>query len=278
MASHRLIGWIFWDPVGIERYAALGVPNGAGYYIVTRAAPLASAGHRVVTAAFGSIHAGFVELCLGLALQHTTFEAAYDARNEAVAIGLRAYVPELLDELGSMAPALWAAADSLPLSGRVLYAAHVGWPRREEDPALSAWLALNCIREWRADTHWAVLAAEDISGVQAGLLHDAFLGYPGDWIPRSRGADDAALALALEGLAARGLVTDGRVNEAGLALRQQIEDRTDDLSTKAGRHLGADATQRFVDLVMPVGGRLMDRIDQTAGPNWMPAARDSRRG
>ena len=25
--SHRLIGWIFWDPTGIAAYEALGVPN-----------------------------------------------------------------------------------------------------------------------------------------------------------------------------------------------------------------------------------------------------------
>ena len=35
--SHRLIGWIYWDPTAIANYAALGVPNGFGYYIATRA-------------------------------------------------------------------------------------------------------------------------------------------------------------------------------------------------------------------------------------------------
>ena len=34
--SHRLVGWIFWDPTGIANYAALGVPDGMGYYIATR--------------------------------------------------------------------------------------------------------------------------------------------------------------------------------------------------------------------------------------------------
>ena len=28
--SHRLIGWIYWDPEAIENYAALGVPDGIG--------------------------------------------------------------------------------------------------------------------------------------------------------------------------------------------------------------------------------------------------------
>jgi hypothetical protein len=35
-ASHRLIGWIYWDPRAIELYTALGVPNGLGYYAASR--------------------------------------------------------------------------------------------------------------------------------------------------------------------------------------------------------------------------------------------------
>ena len=50
LASHRLIGWIYWDPDAITRFTALGVPNGLGYYITTRSAPLASVGNNAVTA------------------------------------------------------------------------------------------------------------------------------------------------------------------------------------------------------------------------------------
>ena len=50
LASHRLIGWIYWDPDAIARFTALGVPNGLGYYITTRSAPLASVGNNAVTA------------------------------------------------------------------------------------------------------------------------------------------------------------------------------------------------------------------------------------
>ncbi|MGA1070583.1 MAG: SCO6745 family protein, partial [Ilumatobacteraceae bacterium] len=189
LASHRLIGWIYWDPDAIARYTALGVPNGLGYYVASRAAPLASSGNDVVVAAFYSIRKEFIDLCLDVARKHTTFEDAYRVRNEAVARGLREYAPEIVAPLGEMATNLWDAADSLPLACRPLYAAHRSWPRCQDDAALSAWLAVNCIREWRGDTHFELLASHKISGVQAGLLHDAFLGYPGDWIPRSRGAD-----------------------------------------------------------------------------------------
>jgi hypothetical protein len=276
LASHQLIGWIFWDPGAIARYAELGVPNGTGYYIASRAAPLAPAGDNAVIAAFYSISPVFIRFSLGLTRQHTTFADAYRVRNEAVAEGLRTWAPEICDALGSMAPALWDAVDALPLDGRVLFAAHAEWPRHDDDPPVSAWLALNCIREWRGDTHFALLASHDITGVQAGLLHDAWMGYPGEWIPRSRGADDAALAEAMAGLTARGLADGTRVNDAGLALRHDLELQTDRASERAWRHLGAERTQELCDLVTPVAPRLMQRIDETAGPDWMPAARPRR--
>jgi hypothetical protein len=273
LQSHRLIGWIYWDPRAIANYAALGVADGIGYYIAIRGATLGAAGNDVVTAAFYSIHPGFVAFGLDQCRAHTTFEAAAAARDAAVVAGLREYVPEVCDELASMASPLWSAADALPLSGRALFASTRAWPR-PDDELLSAWLAVNCIREWRGDTHWAIQIAEDISGTAAGILDGAWRNYDGDWLARSRGADDAALAIGFAELEARGLASDGAVNGAGIEYRQALEDRLDDLCAAAWRHLGEDATHRFVELIEPVGGRLVERIDVTAGPNWMPAARD----
>ena len=274
LQSHRLIGWIYWDPRAIANYAALGVPDGIGYYIATRGATLGHAGNEVVTAAFYSIHPDFVSFGLDQCRAATTFEAAAAARDAAVVEGLREYVPEICDDLASMAGDLWAAADALPLAGRALFASTRIWPRPSEDAVLSAWLAVNCIREWRGDTHWAIQIAEDISGTAAGILDGAWRNYEGDWLARSRGADDAALEAGWAELEARWLAKAGTVNDAGLAYRQDLEDRLDDLSSAAWRHLGEDMTRRFIELIEPVGARLVERIDQTAGPNWMPAARD----
>ena len=274
-ASHRLIGWIYWDPAAVDAYRELGVDGGFGYYVATRAAPLAAAGHQAVAAAFYSIHAGFVEAALGLAAAAASWEEVAAVRDRAVVAGLRTYVPEICDELATYADRLWDTADRLPGSGKVLFAAHRQWPR-PDDRLLSAWLALNCLREFRGDTHFALLLAADLSGVQAGLLHDAHLNYPGDWIPRSRGADDAALDTALSDLEARGLAEGGVVNAAGRALRQEIEDRTDALTAQVWQTFGEEHTLRYLELVEPVGERLLARIDETAGPNWMPAARRRR--
>jgi hypothetical protein len=275
-ASHRLVGWIYWDPHAIAAYAALGVPEGRGYYIASRCAPLGPAGNDVVAAACYSIHPVFVGFALDQARQHTTFEAVYEARNSAVVRGLHEYAPDICEGLETFATRLWSVADELPLSARPLFAAHLHWPRHENDPLLSAWLAVNCIREWRGDTHWAVLAAEGISGVEAGLLHDAYLGYPGDWIPRSRGADDSALEMAWANLESRGLADNHRVTDAGVAFREQLELRTNELTSMAWRHLGESHTREFISLIEPVGQRFIERINATAGPEWMPAARERR--
>ena len=276
LQSHRLVGWIYWDPRAIANYAALGVPDGIGYYIASRGATLGAAGNDVVTAAFYSIHPDFVAFGLDQCRAATTFEAAAAARDQAVVDGLREYVPELCEELASMAGRLWAAADALPVSGRALFASARAWPRPADDRLLSAWLAVNCIREWRGDTHWAIQIAEGISGTAAGILDGAWRNYDGDWLARSRGADDQALAAGFEELTARGFVDGGRVNSAGIAYRHGLENRLDDLCSAAWRHLGADGTHRFIDLIAPIGSRLVDRIDVTAGPNWMPAARNRR--
>jgi hypothetical protein len=271
-ASHRLIGWIFWDPRGIEDYAALGIPGGTGYYVTTRAGRLGDAGADVVTAAYYSIHPDFVRVSYELLAAHATPADAVDVRDTAVLAGLRRYVPSICDDLAPMAGALWAAADSLPLSGRPLFAAQLHH-RRLDEPLLDAWLAVNCIREWRGDTHWAIQIADGLTDTEAGVLDGAWRSYSDDWLPRSRGADDDALSAAYEGLERRGLALDGAVTEAGIAHRQTLEDRLDDLTAGAWQHLGADATDRFIELIGSVGDVLIDRIDATAGEKWMPAGR-----
>ena len=70
--------------------------------------------------------------------------------------------------------------------GRVLAAAHLRMPR-PTDHVLAGWHAVNCLREWRGDTHWALVVAAGLTGVEASIVHNAWLGYEPDWLPKSRG-------------------------------------------------------------------------------------------
>ena len=273
-ASHQLIGWIYWDPNAAKHHEDLGVKDGLGHYIANRAAPLAAAGVDAVTAAFGSIDRFLIHFSLDLASAVTTWEQVYAARNAAVDEGLSVLAPEIREPLAALAADLWHTVDALPAAGRVLFAAHRAWPR--EDGVVSSWLAVNALREWRGDTHWALLNTHEINGVEAGLLHDAWMGYPKEWIPRSRGAKDDQIAEALASLSSRGYVTDGVVNLVGIEFRQWIEDETNRLCAPCWNTFGRDNTLRFLDIIEPVGQRFVDHIDATAGPNWMPAARPRR--
>jgi hypothetical protein len=176
------------------------------------------------------------------------------------------------DDVATRGAALGDAGnDAAPIAGRVVARTLRGRPR-PEDPLLSTWLAVNCIREWRGDTHWALQLADGMSDVATGILDGGARTSADDWSPRSRGADDEALTAAFGELEQRGFATDGVVNVGGLAHRRRLEARLDELCPIAWSGLGADDTRRLLDLVEPVGDRLVERIDQTAGPNRMPAA------
>ena len=270
--SHRLIGWIYWDPDAINAYTKLGIPDGFGYYVTSRAGLLGKAGSDSVSAAYYSIHPEFVNASYKLLNEHAGVEEAIQVRDAAVSNGLKKYAPDICEELASMNEVLWDAAKSLPISGRVLYAAQLGH-RRLDDPLTDAWLAVNCIREWRGDTHWAMLTADGITGVQAGILDGARRSYEEDWLPRSRGADDEAISTAYRDLAERGLANEETVTESGIVYRQLLEDKLDNLASLAWRNLGADKSENYIRLVNKVGEVLLGRIDATGGTKWMPAAR-----
>ncbi|MBJ69560.1 MAG: hypothetical protein CL463_06625 [Acidimicrobiaceae bacterium] len=270
--SHRLVGWVYWEPHGIERYAALGVPNGFGYYVTTRAGLLGKAGPDIVAAAYHSIHPDFIKASYDHLSLVGTVEDAMWIRDEAVLHGLQKYVPDICGELSSMAGDLWEAAESLPISGRIMFASQLRH-RRPDEPLLNAWLAINCIREWRGDTHWAIQIADGLSGTESGVLDGAWRDYDDDWLPRSRGADDTMLEKAYFTLEQRGFAEDGKVTDAGIKHRLMLETRLDEATAPAWQYFGEEKTTRLIDLVDSIGEVLMERIDETAGKKWMPAAR-----
>ena len=84
-------------------------------------------------------------------------------------------------------PSSGRSSTPLPTVGRVFFAAHRRM-ERPDDPLLSGWHAVNRLREWRGDTHWAIVAAAGLDGTEASIVHNAWLGYERDWLARSRGA------------------------------------------------------------------------------------------
>jgi hypothetical protein len=269
------IGWIFWDPGAVERYQAVGLPEGfAGPlgYIGARGAPLAAAGPDALIASFGTISPLGIRAVLDVLGDRSRCWELWRARDEAVVEGLERHAPDIVAPLRALGPHLWPVVDQLPSLGRVLFGAHLS-VARPDDPLLSGWHAVNCLREWRGDTHWALVAAAGLSSPEASILHNAWLGYERDWLARSRGATDAELEAGWASLAARGLVVGGEVTDEGLALRQRIEDDTDRLTSLPWELLGEEAALAFAEAFEPPCELLLQRVDETAGPNYQPASR-----
>lgn len=272
------IGWIFWDPGVARRAIDLGVPEpfaGPLGYIAARCAPLAGAGPDAVIAAFGSISPIGVRGAFSVFGTPDRFEAMRQARDEAVVEGLREHAPDIEAPLVDSAAALWTVVDALPAVGRALFAATRALPR-PEDALLSGWHAVNCLREWRGDTHWALTVAAALGHAEASILHNAWLGYDTDWLALSRGTSAEDLEAGWQSLERRGLATDRTVLPAGIELRQRLEDDTDRLTTTPWEMFGEDHTVALADALEPPCELLLARVDVTAGPNYQPASRTRR--
>jgi hypothetical protein len=261
-----------------RRAIDLGVPEpfaGPLGYIAARCAPLAGAGPDAVIAAFGSISPIGVRGAFSVFGTPDRFEAMRQARDEAVVEGLREHAPDIEAPLVDSAAALWTVVDALPAVGRVLFAATRALPR-PEDALLSGWHAVNCLREWRGDTHWALTVAAALGHAEASILHNAWLGYDTDWLALSRGTSAEDLEAGWQSLERRGLATDRTVLPAGIELRQRLEDDTDRLTTTPWEMFGEDHTVALADALEPPCELLLARVDVTAGPNYQPASRTRR--
>lgn len=264
------IGWIFWDPGAIERYRRLGLPANLGY-LAARLAPFRGAPSIAATAALGSIS----PLGVAFVLDYDATVSLLDfwrARNDAVLEGLATYAPVMVDLLEAWGPELSSVAAQLPLVGRPFAASHRDLPPLEH-PVLTGWHAVNFLREWRGDTHWAIVAALGLTGPEASTLHNEWLDYDDDWLSHSRGLDGDTIEEAWRGLTAKGLAAGRRLTDAGYQLRQTIEDETNGATTLPWRLLGMDRALAFAAAFEPPCAALLERVDRTAGPRYQPASR-----
>lgn len=278
IACHDLVGWMMWDPRAIANFEKLGVPDGIGWVVAWRLASLGDTNPAVAAATAYSISPSVIDSVMSLYRNATDNESVLAVRDEAVEPGLIEVDPDLPARLGALAEPLWRGVDAVHHGARPMFAAHRAQPRPDDlHSGLSGWLAANCLRELRGDNHWVLCASEDLDDVEVGLLHSAMVDteeYGGEeWIARSRGNDDDAVASGWARLEAKGLASGGVLNDEGHRFRRDLEDRTDALTAPAWQAVGEDATVAFCELIEPHHDAFVDRINATAGPRWMPAVR-----
>lgn len=267
-----------WDPEAISAYEALGVPDGIGWVVAWRLAPLGDVAPAAAAAAAYSIDPTVIEMVMDLSRNATDSDSVCTVRDNAVESGLARIAPGLSDELAGLAESLWRGVDSAYFGARPMFAAHRAQARPENlHSGLSAWLAANCLRELRGDNHWALCASEDLDNVEVGLLHSVMIDLDEygseEWIARSRGNGDDAVSNGWARLEAKGLASGQAISDEGRRFRLELEERTDALTAPAWEAVGEQATRSFCEAVEPHHNAFLDQINQTAGPRWMPALR-----
>ena len=256
-----LHGMIYFVPEAKEEYAAFGLDNQASGYFPARAAAFGVVPWQVVQATFFGFSPFAVEYGMTGAWDRVSPDDLTAARYRSVDRALRRLCGDLCDDpvLKEAVDLYRAATVDLPREGRPLYAAHAALPWPTE-PHLAVWHGQTLAREFRGDGHLAVLTSLDINAPQSLVLHGALAG-PGitDFLKQSRAWSPEQWQEAAEQLAARGWVTgDGELTDAGRAVREGIEAKTDELSLQMWQRLGDDGCARLRELVMPLVKAIVD--------------------
>jgi hypothetical protein len=215
-----------------ERFDAIGLKGWWMAYFAQRSAALGTPDPKTVTALFHGFAPQLVERALPDAWSLAD-------RDEILATRLKLAVDRLTPvidpaaietDVMRLAKDLEAIVDGLDFAGRALAAAHANLPR-PNDPIERLWLAATVLREYRGDSHVAILVAAGLDGAAANTLAVADGRAPARQ-QQARGWNDDAWMAAYEHLRRRAWCTEvGEITDAGKAARAQIEDATDRVSS-----------------------------------------------
>jgi len=255
--TEPLHAMVYFVPEVEERFTALGIGGGAGYFC-SRAAALGAVGPGPVAAMFYNFNPELVAAVLPAAWERVTPAAALAARLEAAGAALvRGLGKDVVEgpEVAEAAELARRAAESAQphADGRPLYAAHaqLPWP---DAPHLVLWHAQTLLREFRGDGHVAALLVAGVSGLESMILHIAAGEADERFLRRTRGWRREAWAQAVDRLRGRGLIEGDQptLTAAGQELRAAVEASTDRLGTPPYLTLGEQGCARLAALTRPL--------------------------
>jgi hypothetical protein len=254
----------------------LGCKGGWMGYFGMRAAPLGAATPERVVSAFYNFHSSLV----GRALPDAWAIAAPERflstrllgadRSLRRMLGADVVTGEAMVEAAELAV---RAAGLAQTAGRPMAEANAAIPVPSE-PHLALWQAATLLRESRGDGHVAALVAADLDPVETLITFGAEHGLPAAYLRKARGWPEEDWVAGVARLRERGLLTgDERLTEAGVALRQWVEERTDQAAARPWQELGEKSTARFEALLTPFARRLAERNESMRAN---PMALDAR--
>ncbi len=252
-AVEPLAAGVYFAPEAHAAYEALGFdPSPAAAqkdgiarpeltsYFTSRGACLGQVSGEVVAAAFGCFDPKVVVPGVAAGWQTADREAILMAREHGATAMLQRVLGDRPQGMDRVTDLLRRAANTAPWAGHAMYSGlrSLGFPGT---PMGDLWRASDLVREHRGDSHvisWAVGGAD---AVEVLLLTEQFWGVPARAYTPSRGWTDADMDAGFERLQQRGLMTvDEVITDAGMAFREEIEVRTDELERPLLEALGND--------------------------------------
>lgn len=251
------------EPIGVIPYSAdepneamfaLGFSNFWDTYFAGRAAPLGIVPAEVVDALFYNFAPGEVARHIPKVWATTTPEAAIAARERGCVNALRRILGDHV-ESASFARAtelMLRAATSAPIDGRPMFAALRSLPAPDEVVA-RCFHAASMLREHRGDGHIAALRTEQVGGVDSHVLFALDAGIPAEQFGRIHHLPKAQLAAVIDAMRERHLIgDDGWLSGQGRAVKQRVEDLTDDLAAEPYEHLTHDELDELMAALEPL--------------------------
>jgi hypothetical protein len=118
------------------------------------------------------------------------------------------------------------------------------------------------LREHRGDGHITALVTEGVGGLEAHALWALAMNMPAEKFGRIHHLPAAQLAAVTDGMRSRGLIgDDGWLSEQGCAVRQRVEDLTDDLAAKPYEILEPDELDELIAILEPLAALLVSAQD-----------------
>lgn len=263
-----IVAALYFAPEAVAAYEAVGLDWASGYFR-GRAAAMGRVPPEVVAAVFYNFNPTLVA---SFDWNEPPPEAVLDARSQAI----RAMLTRIWDgaDRSGMARAtalLREAADACRPEGRPLYAANarLPWP---DDELEALWHVANLLREYRGDSHVAVLVAHVIGPCEALALHQPYVGHNRAAMFATRAWDEATMNAAIEGLVSRRLLEpDGSLTDGGAKFREMLEVDTDRVSRAPADALGDEKVDEVVSILRPLAARVVEAraVPRSVG-RWAP--------
>ena len=218
---------VYFAPDIRERFEAIGLKGWWMAYFASRSAALGTPGPELVTALFYGFAPRLVAKALPDAWALASRDNILDTRLQLARDALTPAVADL--DVEPLTAALEAIVDGLDFAGRPLAAAHAS-VSRPEDALGRLWWAASVLREYRGDSHVALLTTNDLDGAEANALAVAD-GRAPERQREARGWTEDEWEAAFARLAGRGWVEGHAVTPAGHGFRADLENDTDRLSS-----------------------------------------------